>query len=830
MVVRANIVKNQTIGVDLNQKAGGFSAPVKSVNSKTGDVVLNANDVGAISKDELQATANEILAQAKESGDFDGPQGPQGEKGEKGDKGDTGLTGPQGPAGSDANVTAENIDRALGYTPADRIALEELARRLNALADSDDVTLDQISELVAYIKANRSLIESVTTNKVNVSDIINNLTTNVANRPLSAAQGVALKSLIDALQTLVNGKAAKATTLAGYGIVDAASKQELSSYGKVKTVNYMTPDANGNINVEGGSGKESDSFEIIATDTLEWNGDTDGRIVVEAFPDDPSYRYIHVSNTVPTMADLQNGGSFMMVHYDNSETEEPFTISDINDVGDYIKEQYGCFFIAKKDGAILADGYDVVLPKAGVYFLQNIGARGQYVRSLTINNYKAFTKSILKMENLTAHAHDWYGKPTNKGNTLRGDDTVHGGLVKVSNATPTLAEVQKGGTIRIYHVRDNKITGDLIVENYLESPWSVYDITSGNNKGILIASDGLPMVHIKSDGVYFRQDSNICVHSLTINGYTEFPYNVEPIPSELLPDDIGSDVDLSDYYTKNEVYSKSEIDSKGFLTSVNYTGEKVDELLHKIDTSFSEETINYGSTLTWDGNTDGLVSVMGTAFHVSSVVPTLEDLQNGGTITMSTHDEPNVATAEFTIDNVMDVGAVGKGSNLLIIQCDAGGAMIATEDNAYMMADGSIPVSFPKAGIYLMGGEDSYCSGFTINNYQFVETKIKTIDKKFLPEFAGIEYINVFYDEIDSQGKYINPTTDGNVGYINGLVSNGKYVIARVTKVGEELYGGVYVPLAYANMVSVGFNGYNGVGDEMRIMIESDGSVQIIHN
>ena len=74
-----------------------------------------------------------------------------------------------------------------------------LTSRLNALADSDDTTLDQLSEIVAYIKSNRSLIEEVTTNKVNVADIIDNLTTNVANKPLSAAQGVALKALIDAI-------------------------------------------------------------------------------------------------------------------------------------------------------------------------------------------------------------------------------------------------------------------------------------------------------------------------------------------------------------------------------------------------------------------------------------------------------------------------------------------------------------------------------------------------------------------------------------------------------------------------------------------------------
>lgn len=81
-----------------------------------------------------------------------------------------------------------------------RDLINGLTTRLNTLADSDDTTLDQMSEVVAYIKANKSLIDSITTSKVNVSDIINNLTTNVTNKPLSAAQGVAIKVLIDELQ------------------------------------------------------------------------------------------------------------------------------------------------------------------------------------------------------------------------------------------------------------------------------------------------------------------------------------------------------------------------------------------------------------------------------------------------------------------------------------------------------------------------------------------------------------------------------------------------------------------------------------------------------
>ena len=53
-------------------------APVQSVNGKTGAVELNAEDVGAIAKTELQTTINTALAQAKESGEFDGAPGADG--------------------------------------------------------------------------------------------------------------------------------------------------------------------------------------------------------------------------------------------------------------------------------------------------------------------------------------------------------------------------------------------------------------------------------------------------------------------------------------------------------------------------------------------------------------------------------------------------------------------------------------------------------------------------------------------------------------------------------------------------------------------------------
>lgn len=80
-----------------------------------------------------------------------------------------------------------------------RTLISGLIIRLNTLADSDDTTLDQLSEIVAYIKNNKSLIDSITTSKISVSDIVDNLISTDTSKVLSANQGRILKGLIDSL-------------------------------------------------------------------------------------------------------------------------------------------------------------------------------------------------------------------------------------------------------------------------------------------------------------------------------------------------------------------------------------------------------------------------------------------------------------------------------------------------------------------------------------------------------------------------------------------------------------------------------------------------------
>lgn len=152
-----------------------------------------------------------------------------------------------------------------------RELISGLTQRLNALADSDDTTLDQMSEVVAYIKSNKSLIDAITTSKINVSDIIDNLTTNVSNKPLSAAQGVKLKALIDAIA--VPTKLSELENDSGYAkTTDIPDKlpnpQKLTFTGAV-TAEY---DGSGAVTVtipegSGGSGGTV-RIEKLSTDTM----------------------------------------------------------------------------------------------------------------------------------------------------------------------------------------------------------------------------------------------------------------------------------------------------------------------------------------------------------------------------------------------------------------------------------------------------------------------------------------------------------------------------------------------------------------------------------
>ena len=108
---------------------------------------------GSVTPEQIGAAVEEYLAENPVEGE-PGPQGPQGPQGERGLQGPQGIPGVQGPQGeqgpqgiqgepgqrgeqgspgadgSDATVTAENVTAALGYTPADKKAVDSLSEEI----------------------------------------------------------------------------------------------------------------------------------------------------------------------------------------------------------------------------------------------------------------------------------------------------------------------------------------------------------------------------------------------------------------------------------------------------------------------------------------------------------------------------------------------------------------------------------------------------------------------------------------------------------------------------------------------------------------------------
>lgn len=187
------------------------------------------------------------------------------------------------------------------------------------------------------------------------------------------------------------------------------------------------------------------------------------------------------------------------------------------------------------------------------------------------------------------------------------------------------------------------------------------------------------------------------------------------------------------------VCPKPEILTPNYLKN-NSTGEL----------PFGETTV-LDDTITWDGNTDGLYPVMGLLYRVSSATPTLDDMQNGGTIKTFTPD--GEMSVEFTGEHVMDVETVGIGTNAIIIQADEAAlpVFIATQDGATIIADETI-ISIEKAGIYFSSADGAYISYFAINNYTgFEKIVIKTIDPKYIAPVKTYFYYdtdnNLYIDE-----------------------------------------------------------------------------------
>ena len=160
-----------------------------------------------------------------------------------------------------------------------RVLINNLSEELNALLDVDDDTMGRISEVLNLIDENSDVLESLSTSKVNISDIIDNLVTNEPAKPLSAAQGVVLKSLIDSVS--VPTKTSQLTNdshyITGYTETDPTVPEWAKSHTKP---NYTKSEIGlGNVdNIQQYSVNNPPPYPVTSV-----NGQT-GRVMIDALP------------------------------------------------------------------------------------------------------------------------------------------------------------------------------------------------------------------------------------------------------------------------------------------------------------------------------------------------------------------------------------------------------------------------------------------------------------------------------------------------------------------------------------------------------------------
>lgn len=131
------------------------------------------------------------------------------------------------------NVLKDGTTDGSGGLPADHSTLLKLSTALTGLkstvnaflnGEADGGTMDRLVELVTAIGQNKTSIDALTSDKVAKVDIVDALTSEDATKVLSAAQGKALKALIDELTNSVNSQIAALHSHDNKAVIDAISK------------------------------------------------------------------------------------------------------------------------------------------------------------------------------------------------------------------------------------------------------------------------------------------------------------------------------------------------------------------------------------------------------------------------------------------------------------------------------------------------------------------------------------------------------------------------------------------------------------------------------
>lgn len=267
----------------------------------------------------------------------------------------------------------------------------------------------------------------------------------------------------------------------------------------------------------------------------------------------------------------------------------------------------------------------------------------------------------------------------------------------------------------------------------------------GNTEGrTVVDMGGYPLVHVSDAVVTAKDVSNGYSMEIVPDGVREFPSDfVQEIADNvlLLNDEIfliccsADNCEVSAIglvFPKRGVYFMGGEYSIKSLTIPGYNGFET-TTIQPIDTKYLPEHLQFGTetkvvegdTLTWDGNTEGLVSVADMLYKISDNVLTIDDVQNGAIVTTS-----NKEATTYSADQILEF------TNAYGLVC-FGGVYSVPSDSFEL--EGMV---FPKAGIYVMAAASAaaYTESITIPGYgKFVseQTVVTPLAEQYMPTLTS---------------------------------------------------------------------------------------------
>lgn len=290
-------------------------------------------------------------------------------------------------------------------------------------------------------------------------------------------------------------------------------------------------------NSGGDASKYFEQAEVTSEvgDTLTWDGDTTGRLVVAVTAE---MALVHISPNVPAGEYFADGLTVTGVN-SGVEAEQVIPAESVS-----ISED-GLITALPYIVATPTDNYDVdgvLFPQKGCYFL-SVPEEGIYIKSITLPGYNftvTTTGEVIKHEHLPEALR--FGEVTTYGDTLTwdgdlnnaswvvGDETL--AFARVSESVPTLAQLSLGGylegssgeTIEVTSADVREQQNGAITINFLDAVIAPEDVTANGQ----VYKRGVYFYYYPASGAYTKR--------LTINGYNGFKTKtLKKIDSKYLP-------------------------------------------------------------------------------------------------------------------------------------------------------------------------------------------------------------------------------------------------------------------------------------------------------